>query len=799
MNRPLLWCALAFAAGIYVADGAPAAGVSYGVVACGVGIAVTGAGFLRPSLRHLPILLAFAGAGAFVHGFHYLDSPADPLARYALAEESPYLTLEGRVREADIILDDTEYATVIVDVTEARDDGERLPRTGRVQVRWSAPNGWNNAEEGEARPVLPGEKIRVEGNVNYRLGPVNHGVRDVEDHLRRQGVHSMVRVYGPDGVDVLEAPPTRPHRYWPARWRQLQAERLSGIVAEAAIPLVYTVWLGDRRRVDDEDYDTYLRAGTAHILAVSGIHMGIVFLTVSAVLGMLVRNRRVRAVLVIVAVFGFALTTGARVSAMRASLMVAAYMAYELFDREPDTPSALSLAGLILLVSNPDSLFQLGFQLSFMSVASILLFHKPIEYRLEGLRMPWAMRQTLAATLAVQILPLPLLLHTFHVLPGLGPLVNLAVVPLLTLVLWVSCFTAAAAFVWEGAALISGHALAPLVWLIDSAAGAVTSVPGSYWRVAAPPALSVASYFGGVAAAWYGVRVGMDPKRWGTALALGLVGALIFWRPWTPEPEIVVLDLGSGDAIFVRAPSGQTLLVDGGDAGRFVDMGERVVEPFLRSRQVSRLDYVAVTHAHSDHIGGLFHVLERFDVGRVVLSATPSGEDIEAAFIALCEAQGVPVQRAHRGMRVPLEGSPATVMHPPEDWPGSGSLNDDSLVLRLDWPGGAILLTGDVESSAEAAMADLALNAEGMQAPHHGSDTSSTAPFIDAVDPQAVFMSTPGPPILNDSVLRRYGARDIPIWRTDIHGGLRITVGDDGHSIASAREERGTLPSSARP
>ena len=324
MNRPLLWCTLAFAAGIYLADGKPEAGVSHGLVACGVGIAVTGAGFLRPSLRPVPILLAFGGAGAFVHGLHHLDSPADPLARYALAEDSPHLTLEGRVREADIILDDTEYATIILDVTEARHGGERLTETGRVQVRWSAPNGWDNSETGKAKPVLPGEKIRVEGDVNYRLGPVNPGVRDVEDHLRRQGVHSMVRVYGPNGVQRVDAPPTRPHRYWPARWRQLQAERLSGIVPEAAIPLVYTVWLGDRRRVEDEDYDTYLRAGTAHILAVSGIHMGIVFLTVSAVFGVFVRNRRLRAVLVIVAVFGFALTTGARVSAMRASLMVAA-------------------------------------------------------------------------------------------------------------------------------------------------------------------------------------------------------------------------------------------------------------------------------------------------------------------------------------------------------------------------------------------------------------------------------------------------------------------------------------------
>src|SRR5690606_28108230 len=129
----------------------------------------------------------------------------------------------------------------------------------------------------------------------------------------------------------------------------------------------------------DVAYDRYARAGTAHILAVSGLHIGIVAVSILATLRVVIRSRRWRAAAAILLVFGFALMAGGRVSALRAATMVTCYLLADLLDREPDTPSALALAALLFLVFDPGLLFEPGFQLSFLSVSSILLFAAPID------------------------------------------------------------------------------------------------------------------------------------------------------------------------------------------------------------------------------------------------------------------------------------------------------------------------------------------------------------------------------------------------------------------------------------
>lgn len=786
MNRPLVWAALFFAGGIF---SAAELGLTSWRLPIAAAIAAIAGATLRNRVPHTDrafAALLFLAAGQGIWVARAVQPVEDALARFAREHPGAQLNLEGVVRESSVVLDATDYTRFLLDVDLIRFQGREIPIEGGVIVRWSQPAG----------PLFPGDRIALSGTLGHGLGRVNHGSRGLEDNLRRDGIHTETRIRG-DAVVRLGRDLFRP-MYWAARLRQWQAERLSEAMPEAALPFVLTVWLGERGMLTQETHQDHLKAGTAHILAVSGIHVGIIFISLSEFLRMFVRNPRLRIALVLVGVFTFALVAGARVSSLRAAFMFALYGAAEFFDREPDAPSAVSLAAFILLLGNPGLLYDMGFLLSFGSVASILFFGDHVEGALR--RMPYALRYGVTPTLAVQFLPLPLMLHYFHVLPLYAVAANIAVMPLLTIALWLAFGAALAAALFPPLSLILGHALWVPVAMIGGVAGIAANAPGSHLAVVSPTFLAAALYTLAMLALLWSLHArSLRPLA---ACALLLCAAWLAWRPWQQPPGVDFLDVGHGDAAFVRTPGGDRLLIDGGDRTPFFDEGARVVAPFLLSHQIDRLDYVFVSHPDSDHVGGLFHIIERFPVGKVYLAATVSDRPLEHEFIAHCAAHGVPVARLARGDALQLRGALLETLHPPEGWPEEDSPNDASLVFRLSWPGFSILFPGDAEARAETALLDAAPAALFLKTPHHGSPTSSSEPFLDAVAPRHAFVSTRASAFreaVAPEIIERYAERGIRLWRTDVHGGIRLRHIGETFVIETARGARGLPPGAALP
>ena len=282
---------------------------------------------------------------------------------------------------------------------------------------------------------------------------------------------------------------------------------------------------------------------------------------------------------------------------------------------------------------------------------------------------------------------------------------------------------------------------------------------------------------------------------WVLAAILLLILSRLTWQPLFQGPVVDFIDVGQGDATFIRTEAGQTLLIDGGDRTPFMDYGRAVVTPFLLGHGVSHLDYVIITHFDSDHMGGLFHVTEQIGVGEILLPYYPSVKSLESEFIAHARTLDIPMRRIARGDDILLAGADSIeVLHPPATGWETRSDNEQSLVFRLRWRGLDILLPGDAEQNAEAAVARLDCQAEILKAGHHGSHTSTSAPFLEVVDPRYVVVSTRSSPNrhgVHPSVRQRIEARGIPIWRTDFHGGIRIRPQGEGHEIQGARHERG--------
>lgn len=783
LNRHWVWIALWYGAGILCARHLP--GPVWLLAVCfGMGgVAVLFIPNRLPRRAHWGVAFLCLALGAALYGLRMPGVAPDALGQYALSYPRGRFELEGVVKTSPIYSADDEYTTFVLHVDRASRDEVTVPLPGRTVVRWTRPAG----------PVFAGTRVCVTGRLSPHLGTVNHGLGGIETFYRAQRVYSELNASG-DAVALISVNRVSP-RYWVACLRQDLHERLSRVIPPAVYPFVLGVWLGERSRLNHAIYQRFIHAGTAHVLAVSGLHVGIITLSLFFLLKLLRMPPRLRILLVMTGVAVFVLMTGARTATTRAALMICLYYMAELFGRERDSLSTIGLAGVIFLVWNPAFLFDTGFLLSFGSVAAIILFYPGLSRVFSWCPQP--LRALVATSLAVQAVTIPIAAWHFNIVPLLGLLANLAVVPLLTVVLWLSLATSLLGVVLPAVAVLPGHALLPVIKAVEGANAAVLSLPGAYAVVTRPGLAAVFLYAASVGLLFPLLYDPLHRKRNAVLVGLLVLASLVAWNISWKRPGVDVLDVGTGDAIFVRTPGGTTLLVDGGDTSQYTDAGARVVAPFLHANRIKALDYVLVSHPDRDHIGGLFTVLKQFRIGTVLLGPEAKAPvPLETEFIAQCHHHGIPVKRLEQGDRIPMKGAEIQVLHPSRDWAARHTGNNNSVVLHLSWPGLSLLLPGDVEEEAETELLPhLAQPASILKAPHHGSPTSSSEAFLEKVNPTFAVASMQAAgarqTLMTPAMVRRYADHGITLFRTDWHGGVRIQPTRGGLHVQTARGMRG--------
>ena len=572
--------------------------------------------------------------------------------------------------------------------------------------------------------------------------------------------------------------------------------------------LLKGILLGKRSDLPTETLDIFRNSGTFHVLAVSGLHVGLIAMFCYFGFRCFRLPQKMLCLLTIAAVLIYACLVGFRPSVFRASLMAILFLFATVIDREADLFNLLGFAALVLLLLNPLQLWDVGFQLSFVAVTAIVYFVPKME---KPLRRLWEREDDAASqqpisiltkcrndavkwlvlsylvTLAAQIGTTPLIAYHFFRTYPLGIVVGPFAVGLVSLIVAVGMVSVCVGFIWVPFAKL----LALLNHAIISIFLALIDLFGQTWGGVklAPPTFGICVLYVAIFLAitnWHYVRI-----YWRIASLVGLSAIAIYvWNTAFHEKgrllEVVTLDVGQGDATFVRFPDNRTMLVDGGIQRSYYDekkqrlvdydVGERIIEPYLDFRGIRRLDMVVLTHPDIDHGGGLAYILQNFEIGRVLgISDLPIDSQTHRRLHTILKAEDIPYAFPYAGE---IELTPVATLHllHPIDAASTNLMdqdkNDDSLVIKLTYHEVDILFTGDIGKKAETRLitSGADLRSEILKVPHHGSRTSSTVPFIDAVRPRYAIFSLGQNSLYqfpHSDVVERYQERGCILLRTD--------------------------------
>ena len=712
--------------------------------------------------------------------------PADHIARVALA---PVAHVEGRLAEEPVRWA-PDRTRLTLDVDGLLDGDDRRPASGRLQVTLY----------GETAAVGEGQRVAADLKLSRPRGFRNPGAFDYPAFLRREGI----LLVGTGRAESL-VPLTPDEPPWPVRVKRWAVATIGAHLPDTSAALLAGLILGEKTGLPREADEAFRRAGVYHILAVSGFNVALLASSIFFVLAALGVPRRTTAVAAGVALVGFALVAGGQASVLRATVMGLLLLAAMLLDRESQLMNALALAALVLLAWRPGDLWDPGFQLSFAATAGIIYLTPAITTWLEGRSWPGWLATAVAVSVGAQAAVTPVMLAHFNQLSLVGIAANLVVVPLAAagttlgmLALLVALASAVAADVLFQALWLVLLALRAAVWSAAAVPAAMVHLPAPGWAatLAWGGALALVPVLG---------EQSWGARRWTRAAAAACLAAslgLSIWpwvRPGDGRLRVTFLDVGQGDAVLVETPEGRRLLVDGGPGGaRRLDVGERVLAPFLWNRPAARVDAVAVTHSDSDHSGGLRAVLTRFRVGEVWENGRwgPGSEDTLRA----AERSGACRRTLVAGQRIWLGSALLTVLNPDgavrADEPAPMGENEESLVLRLDWRGFSLLLTGDLGwPGEERVLASRApVRALALKVGHHGNRLSSSEEFLAATRAAVAVISVgarnpfrhPTPETL--ARLEAAGAR---VYRTDRDGAVILET--DGARLWITRWASGTV------
>jgi competence protein ComEC len=713
------------------------------------------------------------------------------------------------------------------------------------------------AEFDHGRRLDYGQRLRLRAKLRPPVNFRNPGNMDYVGWLRGQGI-AVLGSAKLTSLEVLPGVGGSPMERLRGRVRRSVLERIARLWAEPYAGLFQAMLLGERGLVEHDQRLEFQRSGTFHLLVVSGMNVAVFAVFLLWLMRRLRLREEYAMLSAMALTASYAWLTDLGAPILRSVLMILAYEIARLLNRERAPLNTVALAALGLLAWNPEQLLEASFQLTFLAVLTIAGLAVPLlgrttgplrealgemgslgrdarlsprqaQFRLDVRAVSSSLGKVVGERAAgwlvsglsytglalVELFVLSALMQIAFVVPTIWYFhrvnlhalwANMAVLPLMSVLMPSAMLAVGFSYLahWLAAplALVARWSLAGILAAVHWAGGASGGAPAPDLRVAMPALALMAAM-----TICYGLALLTARRsRLLAACSLALLAAsawLVMAHPrgfqYNPhELEITAIDIGQGDSILVVTPGGHTLLLDSGGllgmSHSDLDIGEDVVSPYLWQRGLGRLDAVAFSHGHADHIGGMTAVMRNFHPRELWYAPNYPSHEVEAL---LASADGLGVRRIerHRGEQFDFDGVHFEVLAPAADWELKVRGQDDaSMVLRLSYAGRSALLAGDIHKRVEKMLVDEsgegALHADLLKVAHHGSNSSSCGEFLDAVRPEyAVISAGIRNPFHHPrtEVIERLAGHRAKTYRTDWFGPVTFYMDAEGIHPSVAR------------
>jgi competence protein ComEC len=787
------------------------------LASCGLWLPLWLSGWSRSAA--VALLLAAAATGGGWHHLRWHTFPADDLAEFTTDEPQP-------IAVRAVALEQPRHLPAApLDPLRAIPSGDRwraLVRLAAVRdgQEWRSASGQADLMvHGCLMDIRAGDTLEVLGQGSRMRPPANPGDIDFAAYYRADCVRTRLRANSPEAVTIIErGSPWTLTRALDAMRRHGDA-MLTKYVGPDRAGFAAALLLNRREQLDAERTEAFLQTNTIHYLAISGMHVAILAGTLIIALRWGLLPRRWALLAVALAATGYVLLTGSPPSAVRSLVIVLLFCLASLVGRPTSAFNCLAAAGLFVVAINPADFFRVGAQLSFLAVGTLAWFgpkwavwqQQDALQRLIARSRPWPLRlmrrlarwtwRTVAVTVAVWLVTLPLTMNQFHLVSPVAILLS----PLLWLPIGLAMMSGFGVMLcgwlpplgWVCGRICDAN-LAAIDWLVQRGC----HLPASHFWVPGPDEWWLAVLYAGLA-----LWAALPPRR---GLRLGGLAALAVWTAlgaadaWLQPRgddrlECTFISVGHGCSVLLELPDGQKVLYDAGQLGSPAS-GARQIAGCLWWRGIRRLDAVVISHADVDHYNALPLLLKRFSVGRIYVSPLMFRADRDPreslAVSTLREAiddAGVPIEIIHAGHEIPAgAGCSLRLLHPPPEGVPPKSKRDDrdnanSIVLAVEYAGQRMLLPGDLEKrGVDRLLAQPAWDCDVLLAPHHGSAQSNPAGFAGWSTPEWVIIS--GGHDASPAVLTAYEDRGGRVLHTARDGAVRVRLRRDAVEVSHWRD-----------
>lgn len=665
---------------------------------------------------------------------------------------------------------------------------------------------WHVSLDGNARGRLScGDVVTITGQAVRPESASNPGQFDFRQQLRSRGIARQLFVNHFSAIQVVEqASWWNPYRW--ASWLRADAERILDTSLEGQDQqLAVAMFLGNRSQLPHELRDAFVASGTMHLLAISGLHVGILSLFVIRLFHVLGASRQKALLAMMFLICGYAMVTGFRPSVMRATLFLLLFGVSQLLGKQQRLLDLLSLTTLIMTIWAPELFVDTGAWLSFLSIGALAWYAQRTRASQKNQDVPEDgrtirqliqsgmksllkhTRQRYGQMLAILLFTLPLTTSEFHVLSAVSLLVNVLLISYTFFVLGAGYFTLLVGLLLPPASWIPASIFSMLLGVFSSLVNWASQLPLGHFYLADYPEWFLP--------AWYGALVAMvisrhSSVRRGFAIALCVVGwgglAAALDEPSDNCLTVTVLDIGHGSAAVLECGR-QVILIDSGSLNKGRQAAE-IVSAYLWARGWNHIDHVIISHADSDHYNAVPTLISRFPIGQIVTSNQfmQSTDEAVQSFIKLVRLRKIDLRIVSSGADIPLAVGKLLILQSDMSLlPANASDNETSLAVKVNLGNASVLLPGDLEQRGLEMLLPKLGEADVLVSPHHGSRFSNPTTLADSVAPAFVVVSA------RDASSRRHlesvYAASKAVWWTSESGAVQLIFRSEGFIVEAFR------------